>query len=126
MRAESFVHCEGVGGKSVRIRVVRAAGARAFVVEEKEGNASSAREAWRCWRGRGGSRRRTGRVVVVLLSREERRGVLLRVERGRIERVEGYAPKDSATAKLLEGVRRSASLLSVDVGEPGSESLGLL
>ena len=64
-------------------------------------------------------------VFVVLDVCDVRDRVLFSIDLRPKDRPDARAPKDSATSKLLEGVRRSSSLASDDEGEPGSASLGL-
>lgn len=59
MRAERSVHWVGVGGNRVRMRRVRACGARSLVEALNTGKES---EIWRWVRGGGGLRRRRGRI----------------------------------------------------------------
>ncbi len=112
MRVVSFVRGVVCLGKRVVMRWARAVGASAEVDGGKAGKVRGTLVVWRDSRGSGGSRRRRGREALIdtpwrAVRREE-------VWEGRWKLVVGPEAgvlKDEA-AKLLDGVKRSPSLVS--------------
>ena len=113
----------------MRTRWESAAGARLAVVGDRGGKLEETLQTRCCWRWRGGSRRRRGRVefcVAPIWDVRDQDGFDVRQRPN--DRTGAGVPNDSATVKLFDGVRRSSSLASADTGEigdPGSLSMGL-
>lgn len=99
-------------GKSVAMRWARAARASFDVDAEKDGNIRGTLFACRDSRASGGSRRRRGRVGLIETPwRADRVEGLLADRVKLVDGPDAGALKDD-TAKLLEGVKRSSSLMS--------------
>jgi hypothetical protein len=125
MRVVSFVRGVVCLGKRVAMRWARAAGASVDVEAEKEGKAVDTLVVWRDSRERGGSRRRRGREELIDTPWRAVRREELDEDRGKLlVGPDAGVVKDGA-AKLLDGVRRSLSLVSDSRESSPSSSWGV-